>query len=201
MLKLYYSRYTRSSRPRWLLEEVGAPYELVRLDLRAGDHKHESYLAIHPHGVVPALQDGDTTIYESVAICMYLADKLALGTLAPELGTPERALWYQWMAYGLATLEPSVAQYASHTRFLPEDQRVPAIAEDAKGKARQAFANLSRALAGREHLLGGFTAADVVIGSILLWAKSMKLVDEFPVLMAYADRLSRRPAWQAATRD
>jgi glutathione S-transferase len=200
-MKLYYARYTRASRPRWLLEEVGAPYELARLDLRAGEHKHESYMAVHPHGVVPALQDGDTTIYESVAICMYLADKLALGTLAPALDTPERASWYQWMAYGLATLEPAIVQYASHTRFLPEEKRVVAMAEDGKGKVRHALDNLSRVMDGREHLLSSFSAADIVIGSMLMWARSMKLVDEHPVLLRYLDALMQRPAWKRANQD
>lgn len=200
-MKLYYARYTRSSRPRWLLEEVGASYELVRLDLRSGEHKLESYLSLHPHGVVPALEDGDLVIYESVAICMYLADKLALGTLAPAHGTAERGMWYQWMAYGLATLEPAIATYASHTRFLPEERRNQSVAEDAKGKVRHALDNLSRVLAHREHLLGGFTAADIVIGSMLSWAKAMQLVDEHPVLLRYVERLSQRPAWKRANQD
>ena len=82
MLKLYHSPQSRSMRPRWLLEEIGAPYELVRVDLGKQEHKTPQYLQIHPHGPVPALVDGDLTLIESAAICAYLADKF-----------PARAAW------------------------------------------------------------------------------------------------------------
>jgi len=90
MIKLYYAPRTRSTRPRWLLEELGVPYELVRLDLGKGDHKKAEYLAIHPHGVVPALEDDGRVIIESLAICLYVADKFPEKGFAPEIRTIER---------------------------------------------------------------------------------------------------------------
>src|SRR6266542_3578948 len=74
-MKLYYAPRSRATRARWMLEEIGAPYELARIDLSKGEQKKADYLKIHPHGVVPALSDGDVTIFESAAICAYLADK------------------------------------------------------------------------------------------------------------------------------
>lgn len=200
-MKLYYARYTRSTRPRWLLEEAGAPYTLHPVDLKAGEQRADAYLAVHPHGVVPALDDDGVVIYESAAILLHLADRFPEAGLAPAVGTPERARYYQWIVYGMVTLEAQVSQYATHTRFLPEDKRVPRLAEDAQGKFRQSAANLTRALDGREFLLDGFSAADIVVGSVLLWAKSMGLTAEWPVLTAYAERLSKRPAYRRATAD
>lgn len=198
-MRLFYARYTRATRPRWLLEEVGAPYDLERIDLRAGDQKRPEYLRVHPHGVVPALEVDGQVIYESGAIVLYLADRF-LG-LAPETGSPERARYYQWIAYALNTLEPVVALYASHTRFLPEDRRVASVADDAKGRFRQMADNLTHALGGRASLLAEFSAADILIGSVLMWAKSMGLVDEFPALLAYVKALTARPAYQRASAD
>ena len=74
-MKLYYTPRTRSSRPRWMLEELEIPYELVRVDLSAGEHRKPEYLAINPYGAVPALVDGEVKLFESAAICAYLADK------------------------------------------------------------------------------------------------------------------------------
>ena len=103
-MKLYYAPQTRAGRVRWMLEEIGAPYELVRLDMSKGDHKKPEYMKIHPHGAVPALADGDLAMFESAAICAYLADKFPEKRLAPPVGTPPRGLYYQWMIYSMATL-------------------------------------------------------------------------------------------------
>jgi glutathione S-transferase len=91
-MKLYYARQTRASRARWMLEEIGEPYELVRLDLSKGEHKRPEYLKIHPHGAVPALVDGETSMFESAAICAYLADKLP----APTTTSGWCTRWRRW---------------------------------------------------------------------------------------------------------
>src|SRR5947207_15156799 len=104
MLKLFYVPQTRSFRPRWLLEELGVPYELVKMT--AAQTKTPEYLAVHPLGKVPALQDDGVTIFESAAIIAHLADKFGL---APKAGTAQRGLYYQWIIFAMATLEPAVA--------------------------------------------------------------------------------------------
>ena len=182
-----------------MLEEIGQPYEVVRLDLSAGDHKKPEYLKIHPHGRVPALVDGDLVMHESGAICAYLADKFPDKRLAPPVGTPARGLYYQWLFYCMATLEPPVLQIFLNTIMLPEEQRSAKAAEDGK----QNFANvakvISQALQGRPYLLGEkFSAADVMIGSTLVWGQFMGLLSGQPVLEEYVARLSARPAFQRA---
>jgi len=195
-MKLYHSAQSRSVRPRWLLEELGVPFELVRLDLGKQEHKTPAYMKIHPHGAVPALVDDDLKMIESAAICMYLADKYPDKGLAPKVGTPARAAYYQWMVYSMATLEPPILQIFMNTVMLPEEQR----------SAKKSFATiadvLEQALAGKSYLLGEqFSAADVMIGSTLGWAQFMGVLEGRPTLQAYVARLSERPAFQRAQVD
>jgi glutathione S-transferase len=198
-MKLYYCPQTRAGRPRWLLEEIGEPHELVRIDLSKGEHKKPDYMKIHPHGAVPALIDGDLALFESAAICMHLADKYPQKRLAPEVGTPARGLYYQWMLYSMATLEPPVLAVFLNTIMLPEAERSAAAVEKGKTQFADVARVLSNALAGRTFLLGEqFSAADVMIGSTLGWAGMMGLLNDHPTLQAYVKRLTERPAFKRA---
>jgi len=198
-MKLYYSPQTRAGRPRWLLEEIGAPYELVRLDMHKGEHKRPEYMKIHPLGAVPALVDGDLALFESAAICMYLADKFPDKKLAPAVGTPARGLYYQWMFYSMATLEPPILAVFLNTIMLPEAERSAAAVEKARATFTDVARVLSSALDGRTFILGDqFSAADVMIGGMLAWAGFMGLLADHPSLQAYTKRLAERPAFQRA---
>jgi len=202
MLKLYHSAQSRSVRPRWLLEEIGAPYELVRLDMSKQEHKAPAYLRISPHGTVPALVDGDLALIESAAICAYLADKFPDAHMAPALGTPQRGRYYQWMVYSMATLEPPVIQVFMHTVMLPEAERSAQAVEQARASFAGVADVLATALSGKPFMLGEqFSAADVMIGSTLAWSQFLGLLNERPALQEYAQRLSARPAYQRATAD
>jgi glutathione S-transferase len=198
MLKLYYAPRTRSARPRWLLEELGVPYELVRLDLSKGEHKRAEYLAVHPHGLVPALEDDGRTFMESVAICLHLADKFPEKELAPAPGSLERGEYYQWMVYGVATLEPTLQKIFDNT-LLPENERENETATNARKRFDEIAAVLTHAVAGKPFLVGGkLTAADVIVGSLLAWARSMGLLKEQPALESYVKNLTARPAFRRA---
>jgi len=133
-----------------MLEELAVPYEIVLIDFKAGEHKSVEYRKIHPHGQLPALQDGALTMFESAAICAYLADKFPDRQMAPPLGTIERGMYYQWMVYSIAALD--------------------ALALD-RERMKESFLVLDRVLADREFILGGdkITAADVMIGSGVIW--------------------------------
>jgi glutathione S-transferase len=201
-MKLYHSPMSRSTRPRWLLEEIGAPYELVRLDLAAGEHKKPDYLKIHPHGAVPALVDGDLAMFESAAICAYLADKFPDKKLAPPVGTPARGRYYQWLVYCMATLEPPVLQVFLNTRMLPEVDRSAKAVDEGRKKFAEVARVLEQALTGKSYLLGEqFSAADVMIGSTLAWAGAMGILEGHEVLQAYVKRVTDRPAYQRARAD
>ena len=201
MLKLYYGAQTRSTRPRAVLEELGVPYELIRLDLSKGEHKTPEYLKIHPLGKVPALQDGDAIFLESVAICMYLADKFPEKKLAPALDSPARGHYYQWLLYAASTLEPLIGTVFVNTIRQPENKDLPATKDAQQGFATCA-AMLEAALQEGPFLLGEqFSVADIIMGSMLAWARAIKLVEAHPNITAYLSRVTSRPSFQAARKD
>src|SRR5215472_6822297 len=128
MLKLYYIPKTRSSRARWMLEELGVPYELVRMTFE--DARTPEYRRIHPLGAVPALSDDESTVIESAAIIAYLADRFPERGFAPPISSPQRGAYYQWIIYSMATLEPCIIAFVAHTSKRPERDRLPIIAAD-----------------------------------------------------------------------
>jgi len=202
-MTLYHYPQSRSFRPRWLLEELGVPYQVVRVDLPAGEHKRPEYLKINPNGAVPALVDGELVLFESAAICQYLADKVPEKRLVPALGTPARGLYYQWMHYAMAGLEPPILDIFMHTMRRAEAERIPAVAEEARTLLAARLDVMERALAGRTFILGEeFSAADVMLGSMLGWARAMRILgDERPNVNAYVARLTHRPAFRRASAD
>ncbi len=194
-MKLYFNKHTRATRPRWLIEEAGLDVEIVPVDLAAGEQRAPAYRAVHPLGKVPALSDGDRTILESGAITMYLADRAGL---APAVGTPARATYYQWCFYAVTTLETPIAK-AFHEQRKPEDARSSVILDEARREIATACGPLSEALRDRTWLVDDtFGAADVLVGSVLAWARAMGLLEGQDVLLAYVGRCTARPAFARA---
>lgn len=201
-MKLYHAKGSRSLRPRWLLEELGVPYEVARLDMAAREHKSEAYLRVHPMGQVPALVDEEGSLFESAALCMHLADLHPEKGLAPVPGTFERGLYYQWILFGVTGLDPTLLEIFLARNYYPEDAMWAARAEKARERLPAQLAALEGALHGREWLLGErFTAADVVVGSLLLWADRMGVLEGHPVLQDYVARCKARPALGRAAAD
>lgn len=201
-MKLYHSQYTRSHRARWILEEIGVPYELTRLSLRDGQSKTPEYLAIHPHGSVPALVDGDLTLTESSAIVLHLADKFPEKNLAPAPGSDDRGRYYRWLVYIPATVDPVLETITIQTRFLPEDKRSPQILAEAKRKFATIAKVLEDAVRGREYVVGNsFSAADIAVASAVGWMGFLGIVGEHPILAGYLQNLQQRPAYARAHAD
>ena len=197
MLTLYHSPQSRSVRPRWLLEELGVPYEVKLLNLQAGDQKKPEYLKLNPNGAVPTLVDGDLVLWESAAIVMHLADKFPDKQLAPAVGTPARAKYYQWVQFAMNGLEPPAVAIFLNTIQKPEAERIPQVLPEAQRQLAAAVKVVEDALVGRDHLLGAqFSAADVMVGSTISWAQMMGLVGaDRPNVAAYLGRLAARPAF------
>lgn len=188
MITLYHNPQSRSIRPFILLEELGIPYEIAPVSLEAKEHKSPEYLQVHPLGQLPALVDGDQTIIESVAICLYLADRFLDKGLAPPLDSPERGPYYQWCVYNVGTLEPLLTAAYRSKAGEPDP--------DAEKALREALTVLDAAIGDRESLLpSGFSAADVLTGSSLIWMRliGVPLPDR---LGRYADRLAQRPSFR-----
>jgi glutathione S-transferase len=201
MLTLYHSPQSRSIRPRWLIEELGVPCEVKLVSLAAGDQKKPEYLKLNPNGAVPTLVDGDLVLWESAAICQYLADKYPEKRLAPAVGTPERGKYYQWIHYAMSGIEPPAVTIFLHTMRLPEAERIPALVDAAKAQLGRVITVVDDALAGREWMLGSqFSAADVMVGSTLVWCQMLGLIgDQYANVPGYLARCAARPALQRAS--
>ena len=189
-LTLYHASPSRSSLVHWMLEELGEPYKLEVLNLRAGDQRKPAYLAINPMGKVPTLKDGDVVVSEVAAICCYLADAYPKARLAPPIGDKRRGDYLKWLFYGPSCLEPAMIDKALN--------RPPAPRSTAGWADYDTVIEVLRSAVGaREYLLGEqFTAADIVIGSGLRWGMLFKMFPELPEFVTYVDRLKARPAMQ-----
>ena len=191
-LTFFHAPQTRSTGVRILLEELGAPYRLHLLDLKAGEQRQPAYLAINPMGKVPALKDGDALITEQVAIYIYLADRFPQAGLAPAIGDPLRGPWLRWIAYYGSCFEPALMDRAQ--------KHEPASRSSSPyGDYDTMLKTLTDQLARGPWLLGErYTSADVLWGTALNWTTQFKLVPELPLIRAYADRVGARPAVQRA---
>jgi len=194
-MKLYYYPRTRATRPHWIFEELGVPYETEAVDLMKGEHKLPNYTKVHPLGRVPALEDNGFIMFESAAIVMQLADKYPEKGLAPAVGTNERAEYYQWILCAMTEAEPPLVTMLMHTMFLPEAQRSPAVIEEAAKRFKPVADVIDERMKGRQYIVGNtFTAADVVMGGVLAFAGFLKQLEGHPGLQEYLKRLMERPA-------
>ena len=195
MLTLAYAPNSRAGRVRWLLEELGVPYELQRVTLYSPQMAEPAYRALHPLGKVPALTVDDRTMIESGAMLVYLADRFADRGLAPALDAPERAAYLQWIFFGATQLEPPLDVIFKNPD--PDVKAKQAIEFHAAAQVLEA------ALAdGRAFLLGDtFTAADIAVGSVLGWARAMGLLADHPALVEYGRKVGGRAAAKASRAD
>lgn len=205
MTELYEFPPTRSQRAKWALEELGIAYSSHVVDLPAGQQDTDAYRAIHPLGVVPALRTDDYTIFESVAIVLQLIDEHPEKKLAPAVGTPERASYYQWCVFACAELDPPIMMVFDNTMRPLEAMRPPGAQHDAKlaARGRSDFALradiVSEALSDCDYLLGSeFSGADILVGHSCFMATHTGLIGGYPILEAYYDRLKQRTGHQRA---
>ena len=190
-LILYHTAPSRSAIVRWMLEEVGRPYDL-RL-VGKGATREPAYLAINPMGKVPALVHDGVVITEAAAICCHLADAFADSGLAPPVGDPQRGPYLKWLFFGPSCLEPAVID-----RMCDRPAAPPAAL--GWGDLDTVLDVIAAAVDPGPYLLGDrFSAADVVIGSGLRWAMVTENIPERPAFLAYTARLSERPALRRAT--
>jgi glutathione S-transferase len=189
--RLYYMPRTRSSRVLWLLEEIGEPYELT--EIAGVQRRSAEHLRRHPLGRVPALELADgTTIFESAAICLQLADLYPAAGLIPPLGSSDRALVYQWVTFAVAELEGPLFCWIRALR----EGTTESVSRDRFTQAAVAFES---ALRGRDWLLDAqFTVADVLCASVLQGADAREMLRPWPGLEAYVQRSESRPAYARA---
>jgi glutathione S-transferase len=187
-LIFYYAPWSSASTCHWALEELGVPYEKVKLDLKAGDAKKPAFLALNPNAKVPVLVHDGTPIFESIAILMHLGETFGVKrTLFPAAGI-ERGLAFQWLAWSNVSLGPAAHRYMSSNG-------------DAKAEAKEALfalvAMLGKALEGRTWLVGDtFTLVDLHLAGALSWiATSGFDVTAVPGIEGWLSRCKSRPSF------
>lgn len=189
-LTLYASVASRSFTARWMLEELGVPYQVRAVDIRNGEQKSPDYLRLNPMGKVPTLTDGDHVVTETAAICLYLADRYGYGTLAPRVEDAGRAAYLRWAVFSTAVLEPA---YQTKSLGLSAFRHGWGDLDSALNTVRQAL------IPGPWLLGETFTAADVALGATVTVGLFTKQIQDDPALDAYNQRLAARPAYQAAS--
>lgn len=193
-MTLYTNPQSRGRIVRWMLEEIGQPYELRVMDF-GGSIKSPEYLKLNPMGKVPTLTCGELVVTEVVAICAWLADRFPQANLAPALDDPQRGSYYRWLFFIAGPLEMSTTAKAYQWR-IDEDNR----SSVGCGLIADPLDAIEQALTGRDYLCGDrFTTADLLMASYLGWEMLMKVIEPRPVFEAYVARCEQRPAAARAT--
>jgi glutathione S-transferase len=205
MIQLHYYPSTAAMVPHILLEEIGAPYQRVLVDRAVGEHKAPQYLKLNPNGLIPVLVDGGQPIYETAAIVLHLCDTHPQAALAPPLGSPERAQFYQWLMWLTNTLQASLIVYFYPERWMDEGNSagVAELKAHAERKVGVLIDMLEAELARHgQPWFGGarYSAVDPYVFTLCRWTRNFKSAParERPLLGPYLQRVLARPAVQRA---
>ena len=191
-ITLYHCPQTRSSGALMLVKELAADVDVKILDMKAGEQRAPAFLAVNPMGKVPALLDGDALVTEQVAIFLFLADRFAEKGLAPAIGDPLRGPYLRWMAFYGSSFEPACVDRAMKREPGPQGM-------SPYGDYTAVLKTVTDQLARGPYLLGErFSAVDVLWGTALNWLTMFGIVEKTPIIAAYVERITSRPAFVAA---
>ena len=199
MLRLHFAPNSRAVRTLWLLEELGLPYELNRMDFHPKDLKSDEHRARHPLGRIPVLEDGEVMIFESGAIAEYILERHKNGGLKPASDAPNFPDYLQWFHYCEGMVMPPINTIVVQTILLPPERRDKTALGQAQRLLAKAVQPIEEGMVGKDYLAGDFSAADTMLGHSIMMAERMGIVnDEHPNLKTYTKRLKARPALQKA---
>jgi glutathione S-transferase len=200
MIQLYYFPGNASMAPHMLLEELGIPFELVRVDREKGALRSPEYLKMNPNGLIPVMVDGDLVLYECAAICLHLVDTHPQAGLAPAVGTPQRAHFYKWLMWLTNSLQPALISYFYPDRYVRDAEAVPQVKDCAEERVGALIDLLEAELAshGKPWLLGdAYSALDPYALMLCRWTRNFhRPARTLPALGAYVQRVLARPAVQ-----
>ncbi|ATC23500.1 glutathione S-transferase family protein [Caulobacter vibrioides] len=193
-LVFYTNPMSRGRIVRWMLEEVGQPYETRVLRWETGDAKAAEYLAINPMGKVPAIVHDGVVVTECAAICAYLADVFPEVGLAPPAHSPLRGPYYRWLFFGAGPIEQAVAAKAVNLEPTTEQRRSLGF-----GCIEDVLGAVETAIKDRPYIVGdSFTAADLYLASHLSWGMTFGTIEKRPAFETYVARHVQRPAAERA---
>ena len=192
-MKLYEFPPTRSIRARWMLQELGIPFEAITVSLKDGEHQGPEYKKINPVGKLPALVDGDFVLTESVAIALYLAEKAQGQAFIPK-DLRQRAEMYRWLLFTVTELEQPLWRIARNTSIYSEADRSPSDVPVASREFKEMAAVLEAHMRGRKYVVGDHvTLCDFVLAYTLDWGNEAGLLGDCPQLRAYMESMYQRP--------
>jgi glutathione S-transferase len=201
MIRLYYAPRTRAVRVRWLLEELGLAYELVRVAFQVPSGGF--FAQATPSGKVPVIEDDGVVISESGAILEYIVDRYGAGRLAPPVDSAARGLYLQWLHFAEGTASVPLSTILWHMLYKGDADQFPTVVADARDRAHTTLMVVEHALAASDYLPGpDFTAADIQLYFTIATARALGALDHrYPNLQTYLARLESRPAFQRAVAD
>lgn len=189
-LVFYTNPMSRGRIIRWMLEEVGQPYETRVLHWETGEAKAADYLAINPMGKVPAIVHEGVVVTECAAICAYLADAFPQAGLAPPAHSRLRGPYYRWLFFGAGPIEQAVA--AKMVNLEPTIEQRSSLGFGSMGDVLSA---VEGAIKDRTYLVGdSFTAADLYLASHLSWGMNFGTIEKRPAFESYVEPHLQRPA-------
>lgn len=198
-MKIFHAPNTRSVRIVWLLEELGLHYELEKFKLGDPAMRSPDYVKVHPMGRVPALQDGDTIIFESGAIVQYVLARYGKGRMVPDVSSADFPQYLQWLHYAEGMIMPPVNIIVVETKLLAPERRNQVNVDRATKLLSRMLNAVDTHLTGREFLAGGFSGADIMTGHACTVAQRLGAdISDKPNVQAYIERLNARSALQRA---
>lgn len=191
-MKFYWCPRTRAVRIGWLLEESGIDYERRTIDIRnPEDKKNPEFLAASPMGKVPAIQDGETRLWDSGAIALHIVDHYPESNLGPRAGDKGRGEFVQWLLFTNSVIEPAMSERMEKYAAKPSSY--------GWGSFAQMIETFEDGLRDKEWIMGDtFTAADCLLGSSAYWLHAFNMYTESELINAYATRCAQRAAFQRA---
>jgi glutathione S-transferase len=202
MYQLHYFPSNANAAPHMVLEELGQEYDLVLVDRAANAQKSKDYLKINPNGRIPTLVDGDLVVFEAAAIVLHLVDQHPEAGLAPKVGTPERAKFYQWMAFLTNSLQEELMIWQYPDRLTGTDAVASEIVRrGAEKRASAYFDVIERHLKtnGPLFLRETLSAADFYLVMLARWARPMTNPPRsWPNIAKLLDMVSALPAVRRA---
>jgi len=200
MYQLYYASGSAAFAPQMVLEEIGADYRLIEVDISKDKPRDPDFLKLNPNGWVPVLVDGDLVMHESAAIVMYLADRHAEAGLAPPLGDALRGRYYQWLVYMADCLQVAYQMNYYPERHSMDDGHVPDIVAKGRERLARVWSYMDDALDPGPYLLGDqFSACDLYVAMLVTWHPDYEsFLAEVPNVARCVERVFQRPAVQRA---
>jgi glutathione S-transferase len=190
-IKLYEFAVTRSSRVRFTLLELGVPFESVE---GPETFTHPDVAAIHPLSKLPAVLDKGRPLFESAAICTWLADSHPDGNLIAPSGKWARALHDQWTSFALTEVEAFLWHTARNLFVLPESERLEAVFPQNEAATKRGLEVLDKELAGKDWLIEDtFSVTDIIVGYVVCWSYFLGYTDGMNAISKYAERQLARP--------